>query len=172
MAKWPVRLRGTPHPEPGCSGRRACAKSDRPHREPGMCQLDGRPVFAQPRSALWRPPPIGVRQRHRSAPASHIGRPGPQTEAVIALAGDGPRRSSDGRLLAGDHPPQPRPCRCLLEPTLCSRELNEGILKPRSYRPEQRVRIHLPPAKSLQTTGPRQLVQKNGVKRDPTREGR
>jgi hypothetical protein len=38
----------------------------------------------------------------RPAPASHIGRPGPQTKAVIALAGDGPRRSSDERLLAGD----------------------------------------------------------------------
>jgi hypothetical protein len=29
----------------------------------------------------------------RPAPASHIARPGPQTKAVIALAGDGPRRA-------------------------------------------------------------------------------
>jgi hypothetical protein len=39
------------------------------------------------------------------------------------------------------------------------------------FLPELEVRIQFPPAKSLQTIGPRQLVQKNGVKRDPDAGG-
>jgi hypothetical protein len=35
-----------------------------------------KPVFAQPRSDPWRPPPIAFRQRHRSAPADASARCG------------------------------------------------------------------------------------------------
>jgi hypothetical protein len=45
------------------------AKSTHPARRRGTYRAADKPVFAQPRSDPWRLPPIGVRQRHRSAPA-------------------------------------------------------------------------------------------------------
>src|SRR6266446_1456225 len=74
--RWPAQSRETPHPELGCWAGHASAKSDRPGRALGMHLADGRSVFAQPRSAPWRPRPIGVRQRYRSTPADASARCG------------------------------------------------------------------------------------------------